>query len=706
MKDFACNMVAHPVKGLPLLSALLLGFFSILSQTLIVRALLSVFSGNELIIGLVLSLWIAFTSAGSIICLRLKPERFTIALGFALSGPLVQVLLALSWYVYPLSGLSFGEVIPLYKSMFFIVILLFPLCFIYGALFPLVVRYFSLSPSFVYGLESLGAFLAGGTFSLFFAGTVPDRLLVLFLSLFSMALSVWIAGRRVLLPLIVIPLVMHIFLPDSTKEVMAGQIVQRDYSKEGEVIITEREGQKNLYVSGKHLFSFPEPRSEEILTHIPVLFSRPDRVLIIGGSPLLALKFRSYSSSRVTYLQFNKRVLELTLKELKERQRSLFKESSWLRPVTEDARAYLKRTDELYDIIILNSAFPTTASLNRFYTMEFFRLVKKHLSSEGVFCLSLMAVPGYMSEEMALANSTIYRTVKSIFPHVRTTSMEYALLLASTRPIGLNQKRLDTLFKAPSLSLRYLDSSIIEDMFSPLKRERFERLLLEGRQLNTDRHPVSYLYNVLLWAETHGGGWMKLVLKNPLISLLMIVLLLGLVVLSTACSVRKAEASVLFSIGFTTLSVVTLSAFVYQSIRGYIYEMIGLLTALYMLGSALGAIGIERLGNAKRRLPVILSLFILLLGMYLFFSKTEAGLFLMVLLFGVMGGALFGVSAAAIERVEIAYALDLAGAFFGALTVTLFLFPLFGLNYTVGFLVYLNLLSLLLVLKRGIKRGI
>jgi hypothetical protein len=44
---------------------IVLGFTTILSQLIVIREFLNVFQGNELIIGMILSIWMLLTAAGS-----------------------------------------------------------------------------------------------------------------------------------------------------------------------------------------------------------------------------------------------------------------------------------------------------------------------------------------------------------------------------------------------------------------------------------------------------------------------------------------------------------------------------------------------------------------------------------------------------------------------------------------------------------------
>ena len=686
-------------------SALLLGFSSLLAQTVIIRALLSVFSGNELIIGIVLGMWILFVALGSMLSELLKADTSVLSLSFLSSGWLLQIVTSSAWYVYPVAGLSFGEVIPLHITLLYLLFLMAPVCLLFGAEFPLIVRLFKTPPSVVYGLESLGAFFAGAVFSLFMAGYIPDRLTAFGVSMLLSFAALWFLKKRWAAGLLVIPLLLYLSLPDSIGSVLKGRVLERADSPEGEVIATELSGQKNLYLSGKLCFSIPEPGSEELMSQLPALFKEPRDVLLIGGSPAVIKGFSEYRS-RVTYLQLNRHLLSISLRMLSSKDRRTILKRPFTEIVNADARAYLKSTNQLFDIIVLNEPFPSTASLNRYYTLEFFNLLKAHLKDGGFLFLRLMAVPGYMGDEMLIADSSIFQTLNRVFPHVKVTSMEYALLIASNRAFDASSLSLKKRFEERHPHTLYLNSSVIEDMFFREKSQRFQRLLKsQSSEINTDRHPVSYLYNVVLWTETQGGRWLAFVVKNRRAFLVLLVLTVLFFMFYTGKRREGPACVVIFSTGFTTLSLVTLSVFLYQSAAGHIYRMIGLMGALYMLGSATGALLAKRKVEKRGVLPLFILAMIALLLLYPLVAYRASIIFGSVFVFGVMGGGLFTLCAFRIKRAALTYSLDLTGALFGAFLTTVFLFPLFGLYYTTGFLVYLNTLSLIVLWMYQTKRA-
>ena len=77
-----------------------------------------------------------------------------------------------------------------------------------------------------------------------------------------------------------------------------------------------------------------------------------------------------------------------------------------------DGRAFLKDTQALYDVIIMDMTDPVGPS-RALYTVEFFRLVKKALSRKGVFC---MHISSPITRPVAFGR--IHKTLSHVFTNV------------------------------------------------------------------------------------------------------------------------------------------------------------------------------------------------------------------------------------------------------------------------------------------------
>ena len=142
------------------------GFSAVVAQTLIVREALALFSGNELISGVLLCFWLIWAGIGSIIFssfrLKAEPERIYAILLILLF--VLQIFSLCFVRIAPrIFNLPVGEIIDLFRIVLIAALTLAPICMVIGALFPAASRI--LEPERVYFLEGLGAFAGGILFS-------------------------------------------------------------------------------------------------------------------------------------------------------------------------------------------------------------------------------------------------------------------------------------------------------------------------------------------------------------------------------------------------------------------------------------------------------------------------------------------------------------------------------------------------------------
>ncbi len=100
----------------------------------------------------------------------------------------------------------------------------------------------------------------------------------------------------------------------------------------------------------------------------------------------------------------------------------LYKESPKVRTVVEDGRVYLARSNEKFDLIILD-AFNSTGVPFHLMTREFFEIVRKRLKPDGVFAANFIGQ--LMGTESRLFWAS-YRTIHRQFGQVYVVSAELA----------------------------------------------------------------------------------------------------------------------------------------------------------------------------------------------------------------------------------------------------------------------------------------
>lgn len=314
------------------------------------------------------------------------------------------------------------------------------------------------------------------------------------------------------------------------------------------------------------------------------------------------------------------KIIDVSFRLLSEKDRKLPNNKS-VRIITEDARKFVKTSRKSsYDLIILNLPEPATANINRFYTTGFFKEAKTALKENGIMCLNLPASYGYIGRKMQMANGSIYNSLKNVFSHVNLSSEEYGYIFSSGRPFDTNPQALSERFYKRAIETRYFQPYILADAFSPLKvnlvRERLEKI----NALNTDMEPIAYLYNLMLWSEVYGGGILNQLLGMGNQQIVLLFMAAFIIIAAILWKKKQAVYYSMFTTGYSVMAFSMLILLAYQASFGYVYEMIGLLTAVFMLGMAFGAHSIKGIQRPLKwlRLLEIASILLFISALVLF----------------------------------------------------------------------------------------
>ncbi len=687
------------------------GFISLTLQAVLLRELLSASSGNELDIGITLGIWLLCVGAGSLL-----GERLTRAWAFGASFLVVSALaVPVLWGVPHLMsalGGAGGQALSLGNTFLLTLCVLLPLCLVLGAQFPLAVAFIGgeggrdSSISLVYGLEALGAFIGGMVSSFVLSGRVGPGLTVLGLSVLSAASGALLLDKKAAFAVVSIPVAafagMLLTMPSTMH---GGEIIERAQSRYSEIVVTSREGQYNFYSSGNPAFSYPDRETEERGVHLPMaVHPRPFRVLVVGGSPAQLGQYLKYSIDGVDFMEMDPLLLKLSMKYLDNDDSSATVDRR-VRMIVEDARAYLKSVGPaMYDLIIVNVSGMDTASSNRMHTEEFFREASHALREGGVLALHVPTSSGYVSRRMRLASGAVFGSLGEVFEHTEVSTEEYGLLLASDKAIDTGPQALVRRFQGRVLDTEYFRQYLLEDAFTPERTEAF-RARLEGvGARNSDMRPIAYLYNLMLWAETQDARWLNRLLDlgpHASTAIAMLFLALGAAVFRRERKVPYYAVSVA---GFSSMGFMVVIILGFQATYGYVYEMFALLSALFMVGMALGSISARTIPVKGLRAVLVLDvLTAVLASAAIFIISMPAALYAVSLLAGLFTGAQFAFVSQAIKFASGTqpagrlYAVDLAGSFLGALCFSILVVPVSGLAGALVLIAVLKTLSAVLV---------
>ncbi len=769
------------------LAMVVMGVIFLVSQVLILREFLLAFHGNEFVIGIVLGNWLLLEALGSWVSGRRADSSKDPLGAFARIQTALSLLLPLTLLLIRANRFFLGkspwEVVSYLEIWGGSLAVLGPLGVLNGAAFAYGCRLMATrdqagryASGRVYALESLGAFLGGLAFSFLLVGRVHSIKIALLLGAVSMGvllLLIRTGGRggdspgtedrtarvhplhqAVCLLLTVVfvvgavsPLGDRLHLRVMKLRWSPLEMLESDDSIYGNVAVLRLDEQRMVYQNGIPSITFPYPDQAalETLVHIPLLaHPDPKRVLLVGGGVGGALaEAQKHPLEALYYTEMDPLLIRMVEKHATPPVLSELNDSR-TRILLEDGRSFLRRTDRKVDSVILHMPDPGTLQMNRFFTEEFFRLVRKVLRPGGLLALSMPGSSSYLSEEILRLNRCVRDTLDRVFPHVRALPGDRVLFLAS-RDVPVAS--LTPALLADRLDERGVETSVVRPYYLAYLMDpwqgRWLRTGLEsatGTRTNRDL-TASLLYYMLAYRNAEVQPGLRGVF--PLVEKFRFVLLLTALMAMTlpfalfrgggGSDGTRSLYYAVFSTGFVGMAVEMTVLLAFQSIYGYLYEWIGLLIASFMAGLASGAFLLTRMMSRVRRgvrlllrleglhLAFVLAaawgivaLHRLVLGNTVVMDTPKLVLLGINLVAGVLVGAEFPLAnreavvrtgrGSAVVGGKL-YALDLAGAWLGALLVSVMLVPLIGIRNTLLFAAALKAWSLFFLYRDRIRIG-
>lgn len=761
------------------LALLLLGFTATSAQIVLLREFISTFHGNELVIGTFLSVWLLATAAGSGLLAKRLLGRTTpgadavprggIAQERDLLGPAgdfgavqaaasVGLLIAVAGVVAPPAWLrpGHGEVTGLLPAIACAAVYLSPACVLLGLLFPLGARMLRpLVPtsevSTAYVLEAVGAGVGGVLTSLLLVRVASPFQTVALLAAANFLGAAALSGKagRAAVKYLCLSLAVFSalsFVLDPVTEWASSRrwgdlpVLATKRTPYGNFAAVSLGSDFSFFQDGLLVLSTEDVQSAEEVGHVAMLqHPNPERVLLVGGGLGGALReiLKQPSVRAVDYLELDPGLISLAKDVLPRHLTSPLSDHRVSLHYT-DGRRFLQASDRQYDVIVTDLPPPYTAQLNRFYTREFFAVVRRNLSDGGVFSFSVPGVHEYISDDMADFLSSLQRTASAVFAQTVFLPLENSVFVCSPREDGyltssadslvlrLRQRRVETLF---------LRDYFLESMLSP-ERLEYAGDRVTGRKaagVNADLKPISFFYDLVVWSAEHERftRTVLLWLSAHSWSLLAAVAAAGLALAGLSRSRKRRAvlpAAALAVSGFAAIVLELEIILSFQLFYGNLYDRMGLLLTAYMAGLGLGVVVERRREPALARVvfrPGLIQILTGCLALVFLFAVTavaraqQPGLLRLLewtflvfaLAAGGLGGALFSSASRAYfgaaadpawrseTRAGVTYAWDLAGSWAGAALCSVVLFPVAGVVTTtvaVAFLLFVSGIGLML----------
>jgi predicted membrane-bound spermidine synthase len=743
------------------------GFFAIIIQTVMFRELLVVVLGNEIIIGISLFNWLTGVSLGAIFgSVRVKQtsgmvRTFSLSLLFMMLYS--QLAITCIRLLYQVSHTPAGVHLNFFKVFYLSGACIIPVSFIIGFTFPFASKFsaharsrFLQNVSFISGVyivESLGSLLGGIAASFFLVEhlnsyailslvSLPLIIMLCFLirrsrhtRLFFLAAVFGILCLITLFPRIN-RMINHFTILERWKGFSSAQLVWNRDSRYQNLMLGKSHDQYNLYSNGQFSTSFPEETDNRILSaHLFCQHPGPQHILIIGEAISgLARHLLDYDIKTLKTIELDEKTVEGISHHLSAENKAFMSDPRFAIRIGDGRRIIREKSrfKAAWDIVFINMGEPSTLLLNRYYTLEFFRDVSAILAADGVLSLRITSSENYGSGFVSRYTSSIYQTLKRVFPHIAIAPGDRNLFFATRSPdsVSISPQVLAGRYRKAGTQPARL--GLIFESLYPREKTAFISSSLQNQNnqsINTDGKPLSLFYfnQILGWTSNGKTESFFLFFERLHPDRVFIVILALLLLRWLWIPIKKSlhprfdiRISVLIA-GFSGLSLEILIIYSVQNITGYIYQLIGFIIALFMTGLPLGAYLSKKWLRQKQprrsrqfRWLALIQLFFLILA--LIFPKvlneiTRMGLIGNILLFclvaldGILVGALFPVALNLhIQKADdpavsagIIDAMDHLGAAFGALLTGALLLPVLGISGTTGLIAALSALSIILL---------
>ncbi|MBD3270986.1 MAG: FMN-binding protein [Elusimicrobia bacterium] len=740
-----------------------LGFFYAISQVVVLREFLVIFYGNEIFIGITLGFWLLWIGVGSFMYAlagdRLRDnQRFFIFLQILLPLALLAQIIGIRTVRYVINAPA-AEILPLGVSLFFTFLLTMPVGILIGCIFPVSCREYAresgatiASIRSVYILETLGSVAGGLIFSFILAGTVHHVLLVLCLaSGLYVNLLIYMHARacesRILrwlvtmfalalcIILIFKPFRMHII--DSIDQMRWKSIqpylehVASADSRYQHLAMGKRNNQYSLIGDGKIITSFPETIKHRN-DAAAIMAQKPDarNLLVIGGGmDGLIAELLYYPVAMIDYVEHDPTLVSLTLPYLPEKDRSALDDER-VSMYYMDARSFVQHRAlvDHYDSVIINLPDPVSAHMNRFYTKEFFNALKTIMHPGGIVRTSIVSTENYFAGDIAQYAGSVYRTVYSVFPYVAIAPGTELVFFASDHAsvVTDDYEVLADRYEKHCGTLNIFSAEAFRTIFPP-ERTGFMRRSLHASTapINTDKKPITYYFTMLVWSHFSGSEWVSMLEHIRKSRAWIFIIPLGVMVLirlvyaglfpdTEKHNAVNAYMAVLI-MGFCSMAVQIMLILYYQALLGYIYERIGVVTAIFMGGLLCGAYASSKLrAETTCSLNRLVMLLLGSMGIFIFSVKilvnyqiNEPGFYGLFLMSGLLTGFMFPIGAALYQKAQahlgktagMVDSADHSGATAGALISGSLMIPLWGIDQSCLVLIALCCFGIIVVIQ-------
>jgi spermidine synthase len=557
-----------------------------------------------------------------------------------------------------------------------------------------------------YSIEALGAVAGGLLSSMFFIKIFNSFQMSIFYSLaLFLFLAVFSSKNNyvyVLLAIVALFFSGRIDRASNSFQWFPFEVAEAKNSIYGKISVIKTGEDYDIYLNSARVSSTYLLPSNEELIHIPMLLSGSSpKTLILGGNCKDVEEALKYGAGGLVFPEPDSVYLKLLKKYacgsgLLDRRR--------VRIPQVDGRFFIKRTTETFDCIVLDVPPPLTGAANRYFTLEFFREVKKILTPGGALIFPLLSSENYMSEELKFLSASIFKTAGSVFKYCYVIPGSNNYFLCSQTQLNLSPELLAAQIKKRNIQTTFLTTYQIKYILRSDRKERLAGWVKEKQEeaiINRDFRPVCYFYGLNYWLSHFGRTTFVKFLQNDVLY----ELFFGFIILYSVLAIvfkitgKMFLPATMFAVSFAGMMLELLTIFAFQSTYGYVYYKIGLLLALCLLGISAGSFfagkSVAEQGSGAGAIKkTVLAMAAFALGLPAVFkllsdnpSIAEPVFYATIFIPGLFVGIVFPLvnklyNEEKIKTIGNFYSVDLLGATAGSLAASVVFIPLFGLGFS------------------------
>ncbi|MEW6354898.1 MAG: hypothetical protein AB1696_01115 [Planctomycetota bacterium] len=431
----------------------------------------------------------------------------------------------------------------------------------------------------------------------------------------------------------------------------------------------------SLLSNGHIMINWPEEYDMPMVANF-VLFEhpKPKRVLLLGnGSHGLIRHMLKHPIDRLVHVELDPMVTGVIGPYLPQEDQDALKDKR-LEQKHMDGRYYVKTCKENFDVVFANIPDPSSAMINRYFTLDFYEEVKRILADGGVLAGTMSSAVNYMGQDIGDYAGSLFHTIRDAFEkdggEVIITPGDHNYFFASPKKgvvslDGSEHGPLVKRFKACGIEFKNFSEHHFLLCVNTEQKQQWLRDQLMAREnvpRNTDMRPISYFYQLLIWDQKtehpiitiSGKKWevkvgpifrwlhefdkngfsviqtsnaklgkiigaltwirTKLRIHDLIVIFLVLLLLRMFYVLVIRRSIppqaRVNSLLAMAACGFGSMVFSLTLLFAFQNLYGFLYHMIGFITALFMFGLAMGGLAmtvmLKRLRSPNRALLIVL----------------------------------------------------------------------------------------------------